>query len=295
MRGLARIGFVTDSTSYLPRDFKKEFQIEVVSLIVNFEGESYQEDDLYENFAEFNARIGRATQLPTTSQPSVGDFLESYKRLASSCDSIISVHISGGISGTVQSARSAARMLPDADITVIDSGSTAVGIYTILDAANRAVAAGYDKEEVLEIIDYIIKNQLLLMLPATLEYLRKGGRIGGAATLIGNLLQIRPILFFNPARNYIIDLYDKVRTREKAIQRILAELEKGKHPMKIVIGHVNADSESRALAERVRSLYPEYTPEICPVGPVIGTHIGPGAIGLCFYPLTPQLEKLVRY
>lgn len=295
MRGLARIGFVTDSTAYLPRDFKREFQIEVVSLIVNFEGESYREDDLYGDFAEFNERIGWATRLPTTSQPSVGDFLEAYKRLASRCDSIISVHISGGISGTVQSARTAARILPDLDITVIDSGSTAVGIYTILDAAARAAAAGFEKEDILEIIDYIIKNQLLLMLPATLEYLRKGGRIGGAATLIGNLLQIRPILFFNPARDYIIDLYDKVRTREKAIQRILAELEKGEHPMKIVIGHVNADSESRTLAERVRALYPEYTPEICPVGPVIGTHIGPGTMGLCFYPLTPRLENLVRY
>ncbi|MGB9791094.1 MAG: DegV family protein [Thermacetogeniaceae bacterium] len=295
MRGLSKIGFVTDSTAYLPRDFKGEFQIEVVSLIVSFEGESHKEDELYEEFKEFNERIGRVPQLPTTSQPSVGDFLEAYRRLGEGCESIISVHISGGISGTVQSARAAAQMLPELDITVIDSGSTAVGIYTILDAAARAARAGLEKERVLEIIDHIVKNQLLLMLPATLDYLRKGGRIGGAAALLGNLLQIKPILYFNPAKGYIIDLYDKVRTREKAFQRLLAEMEKRPHPMKTVIGHVNAEEESRALAERIKERYPEYCPEILPVGPVIGTHIGPGAMGLCFYPLTPELQRLVKY
>ncbi|HHW40920.1 MAG TPA: DegV family protein [Syntrophomonadaceae bacterium] len=292
---MARIGFVTDSTAYLPREFKEEFQIEVVSLTINFEGESYPEEGLYEDFADFYERLSQVPYLPTTSQPSVGDFLQAYERLAGRVESIISVHITGGISGTVKTARSAAQMLPELDITVIDSRITAVGLYTILEAAARAAAAGLGKGDVLQIIDHIVEHQLLLFIPATLEYLRRGGRIGGAAALIGNLLQIKPILFFNPAKNNIIDLYDKVRTKEKAIQRVLAEMEKKGAPLKTVVGHVNAEQEGRNLVERVKALHPEYSPELCPVGPVIGTHIGPGAMGLCFYPLTPQLEKLVKF
>ncbi|MGB9791093.1 MAG: DegV family protein [Thermacetogeniaceae bacterium] len=293
-----KIGIVTDSTAYLPRRMKEEFGIEVVSLIVNFEGESFPEVALGDDFDPFYERLRSSKALPTTSQPSVGDFLEVYKKLAERAESIISIHITGGISGTVQSARAAAQMLPEVDITVIDSRATAVGQYMVVDAAARAARAGFSKEEVLEVVDHVINHLSLYFMPGTLEYLHRGGRIGGAAALLGSLLQIKPILYFNWDKNNIIDLYEKVRTREKGIQFMLDKLEKAyrRHPdLKTAVVHVGCEDEGKALLSRVKSLCPGLNPELCAVGPVIGAHIGPGTVGICFYPLTPKLKELIPH
>jgi len=293
-----KIGIVTDSTAYLPRHLKDEFGIEVVSLTVNFEGNSFPEEVLYDNFNEFYERLRRAKFLPTTSQPSVGDFLQVYERLAERVESIISIHITGGISGTVQTARAAARMLPGADITVVDSRAAAVGEYMIVDAAARAARAGLPRDEVLSIINHIITHMTLFFMPGTLEYLHRGGRIGGAAALVGSLLQIKPILYFNWDKNNIIDLYDKVRTREKGIRFMLDRLERAYRncpDLKTAVVHVGCEREGQALIDRIKALHPEFSPDSCPVGPVVGAHIGPGTVGLCCYPLTPQLKEIVHY
>ncbi|MEG3067656.1 MAG: DegV family protein [Syntrophaceticus schinkii] len=163
-----KIGIVTDSTAYLPLDFKEQFQVEVVSLVVNYEDKSIPEEGLfYERLDDFYDWLRQASVLPTTSQPSTGDFLKIYQRLGKKFDGIISLHISGGISGTVNTATAAAKMLPDLDITVIDSGLTSVGLYMLVDAAARAAAAGLDKEKVLGITHYVLNNIRLLYIPAT--------------------------------------------------------------------------------------------------------------------------------
>lgn len=293
---MKNIGIITDSTAYLPFDFKEKFQVEVVSLTVNYDDQSVPEEGLfYEHLDEFYDWLREADCLPTTSQPSTGDFIETYQRMSERADSIISIHISGGISGTVGTATAAAQTLPDHDITVIDSGLTSVGLYMVVDAAARAVQAGLGKEKVLEIVHYVIDNIQLLYIPATLEYLKRGGRIGGAAALLGNLLQIRPILYFNPERDNIIDVYEKVRTNEKGIRRMLAEMEEAGPHLKTAVGHVGSDHDGQALLKRVKEIYPDLHPEISPIGPVIGSHIGPGTVGVGWYPLTPDLEKLVNY
>lgn len=292
---MGKIGFVTDSTAYLHPDFIDKHQIEVVSLIVNFEGESFPEAGLYESFDEFYDRLRQVTYLPTTSQPPLGEFLEVYQKLGERVDSIISVHITGGISGTVETALAAARMLPHLDITVIDSNGTAIAEYLILDAAVRAVMKGLTKDEVLNIIQYIVDHHNLHFLPDTLEYLRRGGRIGGAAALVGTLLQIKPILYFNRKKNCIIDVYEKVRTREKGVHKILDEMGKAYcqcPDLRVAVVEVGARDLGKDLVDRVRSLYPEFEPDICPVGPVIGAHIGPGTVGLCYYPMSPQIKEL---
>ena len=289
------IGFVTDSTAYLHPAFIEKHQIEVVSLIVNFEGESFPEAGLYVNFDEFYDRLRQVTYLPTTSQPPLGEFLKVYQKLGERVDSIFSIHITGGISGTVETALAAARMLPHLDITVIDSNGTAVSEYLILDAAVRAVAKGLTRDEVLKVIQHIADHNTLLYLPDTLEYLRRGGRIGGAAALVGTLLQIKPILYFNRKKNCIIDVYEKVRTREKGLQKIISEMGKAyaKSPdFRVAVVEVGARKAGQDLADRVHELYPEFELEICPVGPVIGAHIGPGTVGLCYYPMSPQIKEL---
>lgn len=296
---MSQTGIVTDSTAYLSPEQKKELQVEVVSLVVNFEGESAPEEGLYSSFQEFYDRLRKVSYLPTTSQPSVGDFLQVYEGMAArGVESIISIHITAGISGTVHTALSAAKMLPHLDISVIDSEATALGAYMMVEAAARAALAGWERDEILRVLRYIIDHRVLIFMPDTLEYLRRGGRIGGAAAMVGTLLQIIPLLFFNPEKNHIIDVYEKVRTKERATKRMLEELEKAYRlnpALKITVSEVGARKQGEELIDRIKSLFPELSPELCPVGPVIGAHIGPGTLAVSCYPLTEELKGLVKY
>jgi DegV family protein with EDD domain len=292
---MEKLGFVTDSTAYLDPAFIDKHQIEVASLIVNFEGESIQEVDLYGEYDQFYDKLRRVTYLPTTSQPSLGVFLELYQKLGRRVDSIISIHITEGISGTVKTARAAAHMLPHLEITVIDSNGTAICEYLILDAAVRAIEKGLNRDEILKIVRHIADHQTLLFLPDTLEYLRRGGRIGGAAALVGTLLQIKPILYFNRKKKGMIDVFEKVRTREKGVNGILEEMSKEylQNPeLRVAVVEVGAKDLGEDLIKRVHSHYPEFKAELCSVGPVIGAHIGPGTVGLGYYPMTPQIKEL---
>jgi DegV family protein with EDD domain len=292
---MGKIGIVTDSTAYLPFEFKEKYQIEVVSLVVNYDDKSIPEEGIfYKKLDDFYNWLYKASVLPTTSQPSTGDFIEIYQKLSKRVDSIISIHISGGISGTVSTAAAVAQMLPDLDITVINSGSTSIGLYMAVHAAARTAAAGLGKEKVLENVRYVVDNLQVVFIPATLEYLKRGGRIGGAAALLGNLLQIKPILYFNPERDYIIDVYEKVRTKEKGIRRMLSEMKEAWPYLKTAVAHVASDSEGEDLLKRVKEICPDTDPLFSSVGPVIGSHIGPGTVGIAWYPLTPELDKLVN-
>jgi DegV family protein with EDD domain len=289
MSVVARIGIVTDSTAYLPCNFKRLYQIEVVSLIINFEGVSMPEDEM--DYDRFYDRLRRASHLPTTSQPSVGDFLDVYRRVAERSDSIISIHLTGGISGAVKTAAAAAQMLYPLDITVVDCHSTSVGLYLVVEAAARAVEAGLSRDEILEIVDHIIRHSLTLFTLDTLEYLRRGGRIGAAAAILGNLLQVKPILFFD-RENDVIDVYEKVRTRERALQRILEAVEQQGPDIRVCVAHAGDEATGQKLRSRVKAVYPHLNPELCPMGPVVGAHGGRGTVGLSFYPLTPKIASL---
>jgi DegV family protein with EDD domain len=294
---MGKIGILTDSVAYLLPEQIEELKVEVVSLVINFGDQSWPEASV-SDYTGFYEQLRRVSYLPTTSQPSMGDFLRAYGQMAGKVGSIISIHLSAGISGTVQVARSAARMMPGVDISVVDSGAAGVGTYMLVDAAARAAAAGWERDRILQTLEYIKENRTLLFVPESLEYLKRGGRIGGAAALVGTLLQVKPILYFNPAKNGIIDLYEKIRTRERGLQRILAELDKAYRQtpdLKTAVVHVGAEAEARVLLQRVRDLYPELAPDLCPVGPVVGAHIGPGTLGICCYPLTGDLIGIIKY
>ena len=154
----------------------------------------------------------------------------------------------------------------------------------IIEAAMRAVASGMGKD-VLPIIHYIIDRMSFFIVPDTLEYLHRGGRVSAVAAMLGNLLQIKPILYFNKARNNVVEVLERVRTKEKGLQRILEEMKKQGPNIRVYAGHVAAEVQGRALVERIQSIFPGLSPDLLQVGPVIGTHAGPGTLGLVFYPL----------
>lgn len=211
-------------------------------------------------------------------------------------ESIISVHITEGISGTIKSARSAAAMLPELDITVVDSNATAVAIYMILKAAVRAADAGLEKIKFWKssTTSLITRSSTFAGNPgipaAGREDRRRCGSYRNTATD-----QAYPL--FNKERNCIIDVYEKVRTREKGLQRILEELERDYRTcpdLEVAVVHVGAENLGQDLMRRVQNLLPDCRPDYCPVGPVIGAHIGPGTVGLYFYPVKRQHKSLLQ-
>lgn len=275
---MAQIVLVTDSTAYITQERIEKYGIKVVPLYVNFPDEVL-EDGSIDN-ALFFKKMRGSSKLPFTSQPSPGDFMKVYEKLIKEGKEIISIHISSGISGTVESANSAARMVDPARISVVDSQFTSAGLAMMVLYAARAVEEGKTREEIVAALEKLKSKIHILFVPDTLEYLRKGGRIGGAQALLGTLLNIKPVLYFNEGR---IDVFDKVRTMKKALRRIVDELPYNTEGLQVGIliaetSPVHLQMMEELLAERL----PGMTVEKYELSPVISTHVGPGVLGLTF-------------
>lgn len=284
---MGRIAFVTDSTAGIPADLVKKYNITVVPLQVIFGTETFRDGiDLTQD--EFFERLKAAKTLPTTSQPSVGDFEEAYKPLVDDpgVDSIISVHLSSALSGTHNAATQAAERFKAngaKKISVIDTQTVymAEGMM-VLDAA-RDAEQGKSHEEIVNNIERTKHNAKILVLVDTLEYLQKGGRIGGAQAFLGGLLNVKPILHVEGGR---VEPLERVRTRRKAMERLVelgVEGAKGR-PCRVCIGHAQAPDDARTLAGMVRekmNVVEEYSSDL---GPVISTHTGPGVLGFVYFP-----------
>lgn len=274
------IKIVTDSTAYLSPAVLKKCQISEVSLTVNFGKDSFLEGAV-KDYHDFYQKLRNSQIFPTTSQPSAGDFLSVYQKLTEDGSSVISIHISGLLSGTVQSARTAAGMLEGRDICVVDSLFTAAALGYMVEEAGEMACSGKSKEEILAKIEYLKKNTYFLLLVDTLEYLHRGGRIGGAAALFGNLFQIKPILYL---KDGALDVLTKVRTREKAIRQLVKEAEERMgdswENARIGVLHVDNPTGARHLTDLLKERYPGINPEVGQVGPVLGSHAGPGATAI---------------
>lgn len=273
------IRIITDSTSYLPAEKIEEFGIEVVPLEISFQGEAFREGDIRNR--EYYSRLRRHKDFPTTSQPPAGDFVEAFKKCGPR-ETCLCLVLSELLSGTFQSAETAAGLLPDYDITVMDSRSTAMGLgFQVLKAAEMA-AEGWGRDEIITELVKVRSAVRVFFMVDNLEYLVRGGRLGKASGLLGNLLQVKPILGVVDGR---IEPVEKVRSKGRAVKHIVQVLREQVEQGSIAaVAAIHADNESEAL--ELKAQVAEFYPGpilLSEVGPTIGSHVGPGALGLIYY------------
>ena len=270
---------VTDSTPYLPRELIARWGIHQVSLYVGWEGDLRPEHE-YTDLDDFYARLSRSPQLPTTSQPSVGDFLACYQPLIQAGREIISVHIASGLSGTCESAREAAGIVAEEGhpgaVHVLDSQTGAGGLGCLVLLAASVAADGGSLAEVAEAVHRGRETLDIWFCLDTLEYLRRGGRIGAAQAMVGTALKVKPILTFGTE----IAPVGRVRTHGRAFERMVAYLhelhERGATDW--IVQHAQAPMDAERLVAAGRALF-ETEPLFCTeVGPVLGAHLGSGML-----------------
>jgi fatty acid kinase fatty acid binding subunit len=276
------VAVVTDTTHYLPPDYVSSRGIHEVSLYVTFQGKQVREAEIMRDTDAFYDGLRAADDLPTTSQPSIGDFLGVWEPLVRDGQDIVSIHIASSISGTYQSALQAkARLvedgLDDSRIAVVDSRSGCGGLGLIVLAAAAAARTG-NVEEVAERARAAAATMTMWFAVDTLEYLRRGGRIGAAQAWLGGALKVKPILTLREE----ITPIERVRTSARAFERMadyLQTLKDDGHDA-WVVQHIQAADVAERLVERGRGIFGTEPCFVSQVGPVIGAHVGPGLIGV---------------
>ncbi|MCI1592457.1 DegV family protein [Heyndrickxia oleronia] len=270
---------VTDSTAYIPKDVREELNIHMIPLSVVIGGETYEEEiDI--SAGQFYEELKRQDRLPTSSQPSSGQFVALYEKLAKDYDAIISIHLSSGISGTYQGAVTAGTMVEGVKVYAYDSeiSCMAQGFYAI-DAAKMA-AEGKSPEEIISRIDELKASLRAYFMVDDLSNLQRGGRLTSAQAIIGSLLKVKPLLHFV---DKVIVPFEKIRTRKKAMNRIselIGEDASKGTALKASIIHANREEDAKEWKAELEQLYPNVDFSISYFGPVIATHLGEGAMGL---------------
>ncbi len=272
------VAVVSDTCHYLPRALIAEHRIREVSLYIDWEGKSQRESELTDYDAYYE-RLRTAPALPRTSQPSIGDFLAVYEPLLEEDQEIVSIHLAGGMSGTVRSAEQArAELGPRAvRVHVIDSATACGGQGFVLLAAAAAASSGASGEEVAERARAARAQLKMWFAIDTLEYLRRGGRIAGAQAWLGTALKIKPILTVESE----ITPLERVRTSRRAFERLVELLRTRKQDGADawMVQHIQAPREAAELAERGAEIFGCPPVAVSEIGPVIGTHVGPGLLG----------------
>jgi DegV family protein with EDD domain len=280
----AHTAVVVDTTSYLPEELIDRYGIHRVSLYVTLDGEQKRESEISAaEYDDFYERLRRSDAGATTSQPSVGDFRAVYEPLLADGREIVSIHLSAGISGTVESARQARQQLIDEGkggerIMVFDSRSACGGSGLLAVTAARAAERGSPGTDVLATVARARDGLKMWFAIDTLEYLRKGGRIGSAQAWLGSALQIKPILTLEEE----ITPVERVRTRRRAFERMVefARERRRSGAGAWVVQHIHDPETARHLVDECRQIFDSDPVFVSEIGPVIGAHIGPGLLGV---------------
>lgn len=272
-----KIALVTDSTGDLTPEMAEELAVTIVPLRVIFGNEAYREGvDITSE--EFYERLIKSRQLPTTSAPSVGDFQEVYERLLEEADGVVSIHISGKLSATIQAAQTAKQSIAKPErIEVVDSQATSLGMgFAVMEAA-EAAQAGAKLAEVKAAAESVPPRFSAMFMVDTLEYLRRGGRIGRARAYLGTLLSIKPILSLREGEVYP---EERVRTRARGLERIIQSAIRHQNVRRAAVGHSTTPDEAESIRERLAMAFPNVKVHLVRFGPVLGTHAGPGIVGV---------------
>ena len=280
---MSKVAIVTDSTAYLPEDLRKQLNITVVPLILIWEDKSY-EDGVEIMPDDFYRRMANSKGFPTTSQATIPSMQNAFESLVGQGFEVLGIFISSKLSGTVLSAIQAREMMRKGQdkVAILDSLATTMALGWPLLTAARAAQAGETLPACLKLAEKARDNTGVLFVVETLEYLHRGGRIGGAQALLGNLLNIKPLLELQEGR---IEPVEKIRTKGKALERMLDLAEEkmaGRLPIRLATVHANAEAEALALLETARHRFDPIESLISPLSPVIGAHAGPGTIALAY-------------
>jgi DegV family protein with EDD domain len=283
--GVTRIAIVTDSGVNVPAEVQREYDIHIVPLKVSFGDQTYR-DGTEITPSRFYEMLRGASQLPTTSQPSAGDFVEIYSRLSKEADAIVSIHLSELLSGTVRSALTARESVNHVPIEVIDSRSASLGLGFVVVAAARAARDGASLPDVLAAAEELIPKINVMFVVDTLKYLHMGGRIGGASALLGSALKIKPLLHLSEGE---VCPLERVRSKCRATERMLdimaqkLEAEGGDGVVHAAVAHADRANEALELKEQVESRFEPAEFYLVELTPALGTHVGPGTLGLGWY------------
>ncbi|MDT0162144.1 DegV family protein [Bacillus sp. AG4(2022)] len=276
-----RTAVVTDSTAYIPKELRDRLNIHMIPLSVIFGNETYEEE--VEITAEAFYEEVKHKELPTTSQPSTGQFVELFEKLSADYDAVISIHLSSGISGTFQGAVTAGSMVEGIRAYPFDSEiSCMVQGFYVIEAAEMA-AAGKDPQDIMSRLEEMKQTVRAYFMVDDLSHLQRGGRLSSAQALIGSLLQVKPLLHF---QDKVIVPFEKIRTRKKAMKRIadlLGDAAAGGGDYRAVIIHANREKEADEWKAELEKELPNVEFMIGYFGPVIGTHLGEGSMGLGWY------------
>lgn len=278
---MSNVAIVTDSTAYLPQNILQEYQISVAPQILIWGDETF-EDGVDIQPDEFYRRLKNAEIMPSSSQVSIPKFRSIFQNLLDQGKQILAILISAKLSGTIDSAVQAKELLPGAPIEIVDSYTTAMAMGFQVITVARAAQAGATLQECVRLAEEVRNHTGVVFAVDTLEFLHRGGRIGGGSRFLGTALNIKPLLEVTGGR---VEALERVRTRKKSLQRLIEILEerlKDKSPIRLATLHANAEQEAVELLEEAsRRLQPVET-ILSTVSPVIGTHAGPGTVGIAY-------------
>ncbi|HYF95465.1 MAG TPA: DegV family protein [Symbiobacteriaceae bacterium] len=271
------VKIVTDSTASIPAEICRSLHITVVPVVVHFGQETYI--DGVNPAAEFYGRLGAAEQPPTTSTPSPGTFLETYRKLAADGAAIISIHLFETKSALINVARMAAKMLPESNIHIIDSQTTTLGLGLLTIAAARAAAMGRAVGEIISYVESLVPHVHIHAAIRDLTQLRLSGRVSLGQAMVAGVLGIKPILYIGQG---VADVVDRVRGWSRAVDHVVSmALERaGQARVFLAVVHTNAEAEARQLLDEVRSRFNCIESIIADAGTGVATHAGPGALGI---------------
>ena len=279
---MAKVAIITDSTAYLPEDLVSAYQITVVPLVVIW-GEETLRDNIDISPSAFYERLSTAKTMPSTSQVTIQAFADAFKKLHAEGYEILTVVISAALSGTLDSAIQAKKMVPEARIELIDSQSTSLPLAYMALSAARAAKQGASLEKCKKIVETIRDHTQVFFAVDTLEFLHRGGRIGGASRFLGTALSLKPILYLEEGK---VEALEKVRTLKRAHMRLIELLEESVNGNQTInmMGVVSAGAEDSAV-HLLKEIKKHFTPDeimLANLSPVLGTHTGPGTVGVAY-------------